>query len=85
MLPENCIYKQQFAFIPHRLDIVGRPELNDFPYNILFVSYRRTNGTDLSGTALYEPEIKSYRIEEDARLLDYRKFRRLIILGRYVV
>lgn len=72
MLPETFNYNNRFAFIPHRLDIANRPELFDFPLNVLFVSYKRVKGVDISGTALYKPEIKTYRIEEDRYSLGYR-------------
>jgi len=72
MLPENCIYQNRCAFIPHNLNIEEKPELSDFPFNVLFVSYKRVNGIDISGTALYEPELFSYRKEEDKKILDYR-------------
>ena len=72
MLPENGIYKSYVGFIPHRLDVEGRPELNEFPYNVLYVSYRRVHGIDISGSALYEPEIESYRISGQLKILDYK-------------
>ncbi|MCH7729897.1 hypothetical protein IID21_00040 [Patescibacteria group bacterium] len=72
MIAETFIYKNRFAFIPHNLNIEDRPELNDFPFNVLFVSYRKVKGVDISGTALYEPEIESYRGEEERYSLDYR-------------
>ena len=86
MLPENFIYEQRFAFIPHKLDIEGKPELCDFPYNVLYISYKRVRGIDISGTAIYEPEIESYRIHKTAKVLDYKNIYgpgNLLIISRF--
>ena len=51
----------QFAFIPHKLIIEGRPELEVFSYNILFMSLANIDGVDTSGTALYLPDLGTFR------------------------
>ena len=86
MLPKNCIYKQRFAFVPHRLDIEGRPELSDFPFNVLYVSWKRVNGVDVSGTAVYYPELDTYRLAVDARVMNYRNIygrENLLVITKY--
>lgn len=60
------------GFIPHRLVINDKPELSDFPLNILFGNFITINGVDMSATALYKPDVESYREGEGGRSLDYR-------------
>ena len=51
-----------FAFIPHQLEIDGRPELSIFPLNVLFGQYKNTaEGRTILGNALYEPDFGSFR------------------------
>ena len=64
--------KQFVGFIPHRLEVEDRPELSDFPLNVLFANCFKAGGVDFSADALYEPEIESFREEEDKKILDYR-------------
>jgi len=61
-----------FGFIPHRLEIAWRPELNNFPFNVLFTSQAIEDGQKVSGSALYEPEFHTYRKEENVSLMRYR-------------
>ena len=60
------------GFIPHRLEIAWRPEWNNFPFNVLFVSQTIKDGQKVSGSALYEPEFHTYRKEENLSLMRYR-------------
>ncbi len=51
--------KTPHAFIPHHLYIKDKPEFSDFPYNVMFASWRITDNGELeSGVALYEPFFK---------------------------
>lgn len=45
------------GFVPHRLEIEGRPELFNFPLNVLFVSFKlgKDDKEIIMGSALYEP------------------------------
>ena len=61
----------QLAFIPHRLEIEDRPELNVFPFNVLFAQYKVENGKTISGDALYEPDLGSYKQEENVSSMEY--------------
>lgn len=49
------------GFVPKHLNIQGKRELNIFPYNVLFARYKVENGKTIMGSAIYEPEIKSYK------------------------
>ena len=57
------ISKTPNAFIPYRLAVANKPEYSHFPLNVLFMSYRNTDGRLQSGTALYEPDVNTYRKE----------------------
>ena len=60
------------GFIPYRLHVKGKPELSDFPYNVLFVSWRITDDGKLErAEALYEPLLESYSEKENVRSMKY--------------
>jgi hypothetical protein len=59
------------AFIPKPLTIHGQPELEVFSYNIMFMSYGVSDGQARTGTAIYIPDLTTYRQEEDVRYLTY--------------
>lgn len=61
----------QFAFIPKRLEIADNPELEAFPYNILFVSMANIDGVDQSGKALYLPDIATYSDDQSVQYMRY--------------
>jgi hypothetical protein len=61
------------AFIPCRLEIKGRPELEHFPFNVLFMRWKvNEEGKKVSGTALYEPEFHTYKKEGKISSMRYR-------------
>lgn len=60
------------GFIPHRLEIEARPELNDFPLNILFANFFVESGVKKIASALYVPDIDTFYSEEDKNSLLYR-------------
>ena len=60
-----------FSFIPHRLEITGRPEWNNFPFNVLFMNYAIKDGQHITGTALYEPDFYTYRKDGHLSLMRY--------------
>ncbi len=49
-----------FAFIPNRLTVAHRFELNVFPLNVLFASKRTVRGREVYVSALYAPDLSSY-------------------------
>ena len=49
-----------FGFIPHRLQIPDRPELNNYPFNVMFSQYGTKNGKNVMGSAIYIPDLKSF-------------------------
>src|ERR1035441_5927347 len=59
------------GFIPHRLDVPGRPELSAFPLNVLFVERKIEKGVQISGSALYEPDFDTYRKDGDVSSMRY--------------
>ncbi len=48
------------GFVPHRLEIEERPELNNFSFNILFMKFKNENGKTISGSAVYEPDLTTF-------------------------
>jgi len=64
--------KTPYAFIPKRLEVEGRPELENFPFNVMFQSFTEKKDKLISGTALYEPDIESYEIEDKEIQMTYR-------------
>jgi hypothetical protein len=60
-----------FGFIPHRLEIEDKPELNVFPFNVLFAQYKVENGKTISGSAVYEPDLGSYKQEGEMSSMEY--------------
>jgi len=61
----------RFGFVPHRLEIKERPELNIFPFNVLFVQNKIVNGKTIVGSALYEPDLGSFKIYGEKRSMEY--------------
>lgn len=61
----------QFGFVPHRLQISGRPELNVFPFNVLFMQYGTKDGINVRGSALYEPDLGSLKRSNEVYSMEY--------------
>jgi len=61
---ENIKKGTFFGFIPKRLEIEGRPELGAFPFNVLFASWTVKDGSRIMGSAIYEPDLASYKRED---------------------
>lgn len=57
--------------MPHRLEIEGRPELNVFPFNVLFSQVRTRDGKVLVASALYEPDLASFESGKEERSMKY--------------
>lgn len=49
-----------FGFVPHYLQIQDRPELNNYPFNVMFSQYGTKDGKNVMGSAIYIPDLKSY-------------------------
>lgn len=61
------------AFVPFPLAIKERPELDLFPANVLFAKIKTEDGKTILGTALYEPDLESYKkLLDDRCTLEYR-------------
>lgn len=61
----------QFGFVPRPLEIKERPELSVFPFNVLFAQYGARDGKPVMGSAVYEPDIASFRQEGDKYFMEY--------------
>lgn len=59
MTEENKNNKKEFliGFVPKRLEIKGRPELINFPLNVLFAGFKQDEDSKkiTKASALYEP------------------------------
>jgi hypothetical protein len=60
-----------YGFIPKELQIEGRPELNVFPFNVLFMRFKQEGGKTISGSAVYNPNIDSLQQGVDKWSLRY--------------
>lgn len=61
-----------YGFIPHKLSIDIEPKLNNFPYNVMFMSYSGKDGKVVSGTALYFPDLSTFRDNKEESKMIYR-------------
>ena len=67
---ENIKQKYGFiAYIPQRLEIKDRPELSLFSLNFLMARYTVRGGKTVMGTALYEPDLSSFKIAASPKRL----------------
>lgn len=53
-----------FGFVPHQLEIKDRPEFDVFPFNVLFMKCKVENERNITGTALYEPDLESFEVKD---------------------
>jgi hypothetical protein len=71
MNSDNGLSKNLLAgFVPRRIEIEGRPELQLFPLNILFAGLKNEDGKLIMGTSVYEPDLTSFR--EDREMLSMK-------------
>lgn len=61
-----------FGFVPHPLAIPDRPDLNVFPFNVLFMRFGLRNGVKVSGSAVYEPMLETLKVIDTKRTLGYK-------------
>lgn len=59
----------QYAFCPTHLEIEGRPELSVFSYNVMFQTIL---DSETVITALYYPELKTYKESEETKEMKFR-------------
>jgi len=60
-----------YSYVPKHLEIPGKPELNKFPFNVLFASFAVKDGKNIMGSALYEPDFYTYEKKGDLCLMRY--------------
>lgn len=60
-----------FGFVPHRLEIEGRPEFNIFPFNVLFAQQTVKDGKTIRGHAVYEPDLASFKQDREKYSMYY--------------
>ena len=69
---EECVKRGiLYAFVPQHLEIPDRPELNVFPYNVMFMKFKVENGITVSGTAIYDPLIITFKKEGVKSTMEY--------------
>lgn len=68
--------KYSVGFVPHRLEIKDRPELSDFPKNVLFANFFISKGIQMVASALYRPDVDSFTIQGMERVLKYKNSHR---------
>jgi len=61
-----------YGFVPHRLEIEGRPELNNFSFNILFMKFKEENRKSIRGSAVYEPDLSTFKDENGKQSMLYK-------------
>lgn len=49
-----------YSFVPKRLESKDKPELTNFPFNVLFAKYKQENGKTIMGSVVYSPVLVSY-------------------------
>lgn len=64
--------KNFIGFVPQHLAIEGRPELNNFPLNVLFAGFTVKDGIRLAGNARYEPDITSFKTDDSMETMMYK-------------
>lgn len=60
------------GFIPRPLEISNRPDLNAFPCNVLFTRFKIENGKTIAESALYKPDLGSFRQDGEINSMLYR-------------
>lgn len=71
-----CFYERladrKVMFVPNRLEIPDRPELNNFPFNIMFETICLTDdNTERRETSVYEPDFSTFRQEGAEQKMKY--------------
>lgn len=62
----------KLMFVPQRLEIPERPELNNFPYNIVFATNRLNDKEkEIQETAVYEPDLSTFVEEWSKQKMKY--------------
>lgn len=63
---------RKVMFVPNRLEIPDRPELNNFPFNILFGTVTLAdNNTEKEETSVYEPDFSTFTQEGTEQKMKY--------------
>ncbi|HSW90249.1 MAG TPA: hypothetical protein VLH19_05285 [Patescibacteria group bacterium] len=62
--------KPSIAAIPRRLELEGRPELQEFPLNILFSAFA-FKAVPVLASAIYEPDLQSFQTAHRVQSLVY--------------
>jgi len=59
-------------FVPQRLKIHDRPEIDVLPLNVLFAASRVVDGRLVTGAAIYAPDMSTLQVAESKIALTYR-------------
>lgn len=57
------------GFLPKPLRLENKPELSVFPFNVLIGRYTIRDGKQILGSALYEPDLSSLKMDESRNLI----------------
>lgn len=57
------------GFIPKPLRLENKPELSVFPFNVLIGRYTIRDGKQTLGSALYEPDLSSLKMDKSKNLI----------------
>lgn len=57
------------GFVPKPLKLENKPELSVFPFNVLIGRYTVREGKQALGSALYEPDLSSLKIDASGNLI----------------
>ncbi|MBI5417736.1 hypothetical protein HZA55_07295 [Candidatus Poribacteria bacterium] len=72
MSSQGNLKKMAFSgFIPQRLQIPERPELNNYPFNVIFAQFALKDGKDVLSNAIYIPDLKSFTQTGDKSSIKY--------------
>ncbi len=72
-----CFYEKldkscRFMFVPKRLEVEGRPELSNFPLNVMFMSICRTDDNYQTVlTVIYLPDFATYQENDKEQKMKY--------------
>ena len=60
-----------YAFIPHTLKIINKPEIDFFPFNVIFSKYKTENNQLISGSVVYVPDLLSLQQNNNIYTMTY--------------
>ncbi len=68
---ENENFRPIIGSVPFPLEMKNFPDYDNFPYNLLYMSYANIDGQDQSGTAVYYPDFSTFKKTETEHKMTY--------------